>query len=221
MSAPGVAHQAILDRILKILALAEGTSFEGEAATARRMAEELIQKYNINISPEAKISRDQIIVKKYVPWGKTWLWERMIAIAVGDLCGCQVYSNGRPDKGGEFTNFKFVGKGFNIEACMYILGEVHRQRQRAWVNYKAKGGADPFGKFCFRFARGLEQKIQKKTTTAQVGEKHLAKLWFEERYPIGSSWGTHGRASSEAGREAGGGTSFSRGAMGTPQRRLR
>jgi hypothetical protein len=32
-------RQRVLDRILKILALADGTSFEGEAATARAVAE--------------------------------------------------------------------------------------------------------------------------------------------------------------------------------------
>jgi hypothetical protein len=209
-------RQKTLDRILKILALAEGTSFAGEAANARRMAEELIAKYNVSLPEDGKTPRDEICFETYVPWGKKWLWERIIGIAVSRLCGCEFYSTGRPDQGGEFENFKFVGLKPNVEACLYVLSEVHRQRQRAWVQYKADGGADNFGQFCFSFARGLENKIRHLVGSTQIQETKQAKLWFEARYQVNEGYDIKGRGSSEAGLAAGSGASLHRGTVSRP-----
>jgi hypothetical protein len=209
-----------LDRILKLLALAEGTSFDAEAAAARAMAEALIAKHNVDLSEGQKQARDALVIHEYTPWGRKWLWERMIASVVTQLCGCAMYYQGEPDQGG-YRLFKFVGVFANVEAAVYILGEVHAQRSRAWVDYRGGGGGDSFGKFCFSFARGLETKIEQLITAAALNEKKRARLWFEAAHPISGGSTIGGRGSSEAGLAAGSSASLHRGTMaGGAQPRL-
>ena len=91
-------RQQIIDRILKILALATGTPFEAEAASARRMADELSPGTPLRCRRKGRlrgINRGQIIC----PVGKKLLWERIIAAAVSRLCGCSLYIRGSPDTG--------------------------------------------------------------------------------------------------------------------------
>jgi Protein of unknown function (DUF2786) len=89
-------RQKALDRIIKLLALANGTSFEGEADTTRRMAEELIAKHKIDVS-QAQLC-DQFVIGEYVPWGKQSLWEKIIAAAVAALCGCAFFYEEDPKR---------------------------------------------------------------------------------------------------------------------------
>ena len=217
---PSAEHQKILDRILKILALAEGSSFEGEAANARRMADELLAKYNLSLPAEEKQRRDALVFEKYTPWGRKFLWERIIAQAITSLCGCSFLYHGDVDEKDGYIYFVFVGTVANVESCMYILGQVHLDRQRAWVRYKAEGGKDTFGKFCFSFARGIETKVGTITTYLQAQEAARALSWYEETHKVISGDTIRGRGSSDAGHAAGHNASFHRGSMGAPPRRI-
>jgi hypothetical protein len=215
-------RQKILDRILKLLALAQGTSFDAEAATARRMAEELLIKHNVDLRVEGKPARNEFTFQNYDPWGKQWLWEWIIATAVAHLCGCEPYYRGEhpdahhPDR--QYSGFMFAGRIANVEACLYVLSVVHRQRQAAWLRYKGEGGVDGFGKFCFSFARGLEEKIQQLITAAIAKEKTQAKLWYESTHAVSVGEAIRGRGSSDAGRAAGAGASLHRGEVSPTNR---
>jgi Protein of unknown function (DUF2786) len=153
-----LTRKQALDRILKILALAEGSSFAGEAANARRMAEEMIARFNIDLEAEGKPARDEIAVKEHTPWGRKWLWERIIGKAVADLCGCAFYWHGDPDNGDGYSCFKFVGNGAAVEACTYVLAEVHLQRQRAWGSTEPKAGSTLSGDFVSALRAGLRER---------------------------------------------------------------
>ena len=214
--------QKAIDRILKILALANSTTFDGEAAAARAMAEALIAKHNISLS-EIEVEanpRNKIVVVEYTPFSTTAMWEQIIAHAVGDLCGCGTYYMHAPGSE-EYTTFEFAGLVPNTEACLYILKEVHRQRKDAWFKYRAEGGPDSFGKFCFGFARGLEGKIRRLVTKSQIDERELAKLWFAQRNTVHTADPITGRASSGAGLGAGGTASLHRGTSGAAPPPLR
>ena len=149
------------------------------------MAEALIAKHNISLSEiETEANpRNKIVVVQYTPFSTTAMWEQIIAHAVGDLCGCGTYFLHAPGSE-EYTTFEFAGLVPNTEACLYILKEVNRQRKDAWFKYRAGGGPDSFGKFCFGFARGLESKIRRLVTKSQIDERELAKLWFAQRNTV-------------------------------------
>jgi hypothetical protein len=217
---PNPAHQAILDRILKILALAEGSSFEGEAANARRIADELLAKYNLTLPEDEKKRRDELAFEAYVPWSRKSLWERLVAQAITKLCGCNFLYHGDVDEDDGYNRFVFVGTVANIESCLYILGQVHLERQRAWMRYKAEGGKDSFGKFCFSFARGIETKVDSIATHLQAKEADRALEWYKLTHSVVHGKQIRGSGSSDAGHAAGHRASFHRGAMGTPVKRI-
>src|ERR1700739_1377601 len=56
------------DKIIKLLALANSSTFAGEAETARRMAEELMQMHNAE--PWIKTAQDGIEMRKHVSFAK-------------------------------------------------------------------------------------------------------------------------------------------------------
>lgn len=212
-------RQKLIDRILKLLALAEGSSFEGEAANARRMADELLARHNVDIRAEGKQARDEYTFERYEPWGKTWMWEWIIASAVAELCGCCPFYRGKhpsaDDPSAQYVGFTFAGQVANVEVCLYLLASVHRQRTNAWVKYRGEGGRDSFGKFCFAFARALESKIARITTAAIRAESDKAQAWFKAHHKVveGESL-TAGKGTSDAGAAAGTGASLHRGEVG-------
>jgi hypothetical protein len=83
-------HRAIADKILKLLALANSTTFAGEADTARKMAEQLIAAHNIKLGP-GKPSQDTIECRQFKPAFNGARWEAMIIGALARLCSCTDY----------------------------------------------------------------------------------------------------------------------------------
>jgi hypothetical protein len=207
-------RQRLVDRILKLLALANSTTFAGEADNARRMAEQLIEAHNVTLGP-GKPAQDAIERRLYRPFAVGMRWEAIIADALSDLCSCLMLFRDALD---EFT---LVGSVMNLDALEYMLREVNRQRIAAWLQYKASQGPDSFHKFCYGFAMALRDKIvliidQRTLDKAQ----HAARTWYLANVgPIGKGSSlAMGRASSQAGEAAGKGASLHRGAVGTPQK---
>jgi hypothetical protein len=205
-------RQQLIDRILKLLALAEGTSFDAEAATARGMAEKLIAKHNISLADSDKDQQEYILVP-YKPWSATSLWERIIATEITHLCACDITWKGDENVG---HMYRFIGTRANTEAALYIASQISIQRQRAWQKYKMSGGTDSFGKFCFSFARGLEVKINQLMGREQIAEIKRIRLWFEARESVHTTEPIRGQGSSSAGKEAGSSASIYRGQASSP-----
>jgi hypothetical protein len=100
----------LIERIMKLLALAAGTSFEAEAATARTLAAELMAKHNID-SVDSPKDRSIMVSEDYEPHFKGAMWEWSLAEAAAKLCGCKAYWRG------EYAKFIFAGVVPNVEAC--------------------------------------------------------------------------------------------------------
>lgn len=211
------SRQKLIDRILKLLALAGGTSFAAEADSARAMAEELIAKHNVSLD-EGKKDRNQFAIEDYTPWAKGAQWEYDIANSIAGLCGCEAYFYG------DFAEFCFAGTVANLESLRFILAEVHRQRIKAWLQYKnSHTGSDNLWAFAFSYAKGLSSKIERLLSgaTAINTERKRAKIWFETTHTIRREHEyIRGAGSSAAGRDAGGAASLHRGQVGTPAYRI-
>jgi hypothetical protein len=147
-------QKRLADRILKLLALASSTTFAAEAETARRMADELMRTHNISLGP-GKPAQSAIERRYYVPFAKGMRWEGIIACALADLCSCTIFFDS-----GTLAVYVLVGSIGNLDVLEYMLHEVNRQRIAAWLDYKGKGGADSFNKFCYGFAKAIENKNQ-------------------------------------------------------------
>ena len=202
----------LADRILKLLALAAGTTFEAEAATARRMADELMAKHNLEPGSGAK-DRAAWLIENYTPHFKRMRWEFILFDAACQLCGCKSYWYG------DFELFTAIGTAANVEACIYIVRKLHEQRMRDWLAYKPTG-ADSFHQFCYAYAMGLEGRVlvMIKPMPALRQEREAAKLWYEASHSIKKTELHLGKPTSGAGLEAGKSASLHRGEMGGPQR---
>jgi hypothetical protein len=211
-------RQQLIDRIMKLLALAAGTAFKAEAETARALAAELMAKHNID-SVDAPKDRAVMIVENYTPFMQDAMWEFILVESVTRLCGCGMFWKGDKE---HFKLFQIVGMTPDVEAACYILTKLNQQRMRGWIEYK-QHGADGFGKFCFGFAKGVEGKIKEILRSAPAIAKNTeaACLWYRSQHDVKNHSVHFGRASSNAGLGAGESASFYRGEMGSPQKRLR
>jgi hypothetical protein len=211
-------QKQLADRILKLLALANSTTFAAEAQTARRLAEELMKAHNVDIKP-GKPGQDAIEVRTYVPFAKGLRWEGIIVDTLADLCSCAMFFD--KDKLDEYT---LVGAVGNLDMLDYMVREVNRQRIAAWLKYKGSAGPDSFNKFCYGFAQALKDKIDA-IVVYEVKKKQSAELisWYEVNAlgrSVRSAKLSSGPASSEAGMEAGKSASLHRGALGQSQRQV-
>jgi hypothetical protein len=206
-------QKRLADRIMKLLALANSTTFSAEAQSARAVAEELMRTHSITLGP-GKPSQETIECRTYVPFAKGMRWEGMIATALAKLCSCQIFFNSKT-----LDYYALVGTIWHLDMLEYMLQEVNRQRIRAWLEYKGSNGPDKFGKFCYGFAKALDDKILTMMVNAGAVETHLAKLvvWYENNVihrKAGTATLALGAASSAAGLAAGESASLHRGALG-------
>jgi len=210
-------QKRLADRILKLLALANSTSFAAEAETARTMAADLMRAHNISLGP-GKPSQDTIECREHVPYAKGAKWEGIIIFALTHLCSCTALWWESLD------HYRLVGSIGNLDMLDYMLREVSRQRIAAWMDYKMRSQPDSFHKFCFGFARALSDKIETMVDRKQVSatNKRLL-LWYEtnvDRYNSNDSDPFSGRASSQAGMDAGENASLHRGSLGQPLKQI-
>jgi hypothetical protein len=208
----------LIERIMKLLAVAAGTSFAAEATTARALAAELMAKHNID-SVDSPKDRSVMIVEDYTPFMPDAMWEFILVDAVTDLCGCAMFWKGDKE---HFKLFHVVGLTPDVEAAIYILAKLNQQRMRHWIEYK-RSGPDGFGKFCFGFARGVEGKIKEilRSAPAIAKNSETASLWYHAQHEVKEHNVGFGRASSSAGLGAGESSSFYRGEVGRPQKLLK
>jgi hypothetical protein len=210
-------RERTLDRILKLLAVAGSTTFTAEAETARRLAQELMDKHNLSVDAvEISTGRSAFAIEKYTPHFKGMLWEWRLAEAAATLCGCKTYWHG------DYESFSFAGTVTNLEGCMYILAKLHEQRIGEWLKYKRKNGADSFGKFCYGYAEGVVNRVTQLTQPmAQiVAARRIADEWYTSYHKVTVHVRNWGRATSGAGANAGAGASFHRGEVGARRERL-
>jgi hypothetical protein len=198
----------LIDRVLKLYALAAGTSFAEEAASATAAAERLIAKHNIKL-PSVK-DRTVLTCVDYRPHFKGMKWELMLAICAAALCGCKCFFNEKT-----LSGFVLVGTVGDLEPCQYLLAILQEQRMRAWMRAKGEGVPDKFHSFCYSFARGVEQNVNARRGKDEVERTRQAKLWYEKhilgRESVTTSLNLHGTGQSKAGRNAGRDASLHRG----------
>lgn len=101
----------LLTRISKLLALGNGSSFDGEADTALQKAYALMQEHNISMaqvegaSREAQLgSLDEQVIVGY----PAKRWERMLLIAVARLFDCKTFQYSRQDQQNRICNTEYI-----------------------------------------------------------------------------------------------------------------
>jgi hypothetical protein len=180
-------RKKILDRLTKILALAESTAFSAEAETARRMAEALMAEHGMSAANVEDAEFERREVPSY--FDTDVQWDRIFKWAIGELNFMLMLANRDNSK---VKAFVYVGRPLDIDAALYMTGELIRQRGRAFIDYKAQGGEDGKAKFFFGYAKGLEARVEDILDRAEAsmraqGKAHLGphaikgrqQAWYE------------------------------------------
>jgi hypothetical protein len=180
-------RKKIPDRLTKILALAEGSGFDAEADTARRLAQAIMAEHGMSAADVEDAEFELRVVPSY--FDTDVQWDRIFKWAIARLNNCAPLIRGkfdRPDAADKVTAFLYVGCPLDIDAALYMTGELIRQRGRAFIEYAAQGGADGNAKFFFGYAKGLEARIEDilartEASMAAQGKKHLGPSAIQER----------------------------------------
>jgi hypothetical protein len=227
----GAQRKKILDRLAKIMALADGTEFAGEAENARKMAEALMAEHGVGAEDVADIEFELRKVPSYYDFDAQW--DRILKWAIAELNNCLPLMYTKPGDDEKVTHFGYVGRPIDIDAALYMTDELIRQRGRAFMAYAARGGQDGKAKFFFGYAKGLRARVddirlKAETSMAARGKSHLGPraiheredAWLKRNHGGANPIGTFGGMGSGAGYDAGSGASFTRGRVDAPQGRL-
>jgi Protein of unknown function (DUF2786) len=123
-------QKKVLDAVTKILALADSTNYEAEAATARAKAAELIARYDITADSVKDLEKFRCETEFRT--GAIPSYEFSLLGALGKFCGVLVLSAPRQHGG---RNCQFFGKPQDIAAFRYMRDVVGAQLDRAWQDY--------------------------------------------------------------------------------------
>jgi hypothetical protein len=144
----------MIDKVMKLMSLAEGTSFSAEAEAARSAAISLMAKHNIEYS-EMNSSEDEFVIEIDDSNRKRKATEESTLInAIARFSGVAMITN----DSGPTVIYKFVGTKNDIDAFRYTLSIVHNQRDVAW---KASGKRGSNNQYHFRmgYALGVASKV--------------------------------------------------------------
>lgn len=124
----------LIDKVVKLLALAEGTDHTPEAEAARNMAAELMAKHNISFA-EA-VQKDPLGRKEErLNTKKPPTFETDLLTGISTFNGvAMIYTSG----GGEAASYTFVGRSQDIEATEYMRDIILNQRKAAYDKWRAE-----------------------------------------------------------------------------------
>lgn len=126
------AKQKILDKVIKLLTLAEGTSFSEEAASAKTMAAELMARYDIHES-EMDPAPEYIEKIQELTRIKLKIYESTLINSISLFNGVAfIRTDGYKSIKGKMT---FVGKQSDLDCNEYMLDIIRTQRKQMWKNH--------------------------------------------------------------------------------------
>lgn len=114
----------LLTRISKLLALGNGSSFDGEAATALQKAYALMQDYNISMAQVEGASREAqlgSLDEQAIVGYPAKCWEKLLLIAVARLFDCKTFQYSRQDQQNRICNTEYiVGREGNRTTAIFM-----------------------------------------------------------------------------------------------------
>jgi len=217
----------LIDKVTKLLALANGTNHTAEAESAKRMAAELMAKNNLELSDLMQKEDIFTTEQRQHSQCKPARFETMLINVIAKFNEvCLLTRDNYKDK----MTLTYIGRTCDIEATLYMIDIVLRQRMVAWKAYRKEYEAkycttlskgETYTRWHNGFSAGVRDKLNELTTmsTSKVQEWGLvpvngseqALAWYHRN--VGTT--RPGRATkmkvSEAGRNAGKNVSIHKG----------
>ena len=167
------SSQKIIEKIQKLLAMTSSPN-EAEAMTAMKMAQELLQKHDLEVADvKARIGGqaepDESVGQEEVPNGMRTApaWHGWILSGLAKANNCQSYSQG--------GSFYLIGKPHRVAVVKslfsYLLDTVEREQKAAMVKAKGDPMSEPnrygtqrysWRKWSTDFKQGMASRIHKR-----------------------------------------------------------
>ena len=188
---PTSNHQRLLDRVAKLLALAESSN-EHEAQSAMAAAQRLMLKYNLE-------ALDQGLPRRYghrtlgQPTGRVDESQRILALILADHFFVETIwvSVWRPLEGKRGSVLEVCGTDENLELAEYVFSFLNATAEHLWRDHKAaKGirGNGPRRSYIAGVMAGFSDKLvrervhQRECKIVWVGDGKLNEF-FRKRHP--------------------------------------
>ena len=205
--------QKLIDKITKLMALAEGTSHTAEAESARNMAIDLMAKHNIDIQDINAKDQEEFIIefedsnRRRVPTEDCTL-----LAAVAHFCGVAFIIN----KNCPTVRYRLIGTPSAIEFYKYTRDIILNQRDWAWKQ-SGKRGSNVMYHWKMGYALGASHKLYELIKASEnkvqqwglvpVSEAKQALNWYKEGAKVtnrrASSIGGYDRQAYVAGTQVG------------------
>ena len=160
--------QKIIEKIKKVMALAENNPSENEAIAAALKAQKMMAEYHIEEKELFnEITEEKIVAMRSELGGRESKWRIMLALALAKNFRCKCF--GDYDK-----TIVFYGYRTDAEIChsvyqsMYKIGEklankLKREERENWGT--AKGVKNTF---CLGFVDGIKSELEKQCTALMI-----------------------------------------------------
>lgn len=120
-------NSRIIEKMRKLMAMANDKSSENEAATALRQLHILLAKHNMSISQIESADNTKEEIQESFEEHKDRPWKRSVALAIARLYFCEMYY---VKLGGSKSNYVFVGTETNRTFAMAIFNMVVKTVER-------------------------------------------------------------------------------------------
>jgi len=209
-------RQKILERIRNILSLAKGTSFEGEADTAMKLALDYMKRYGLSLS-EVEVKeelKEEIVSEPLNRKVKTQeLWERHMCMAIASVFDCETYFDTRCRDTSSRISSVMVFCGFpkDVDMCK-LLFNILLVSAKSAAHKKYPSDYQKIRSFLLGFGIGLTRRVREEkerikenipntnnSYALMVVEKQLAITnWLHAKVKLTSTRPSRSRPNSEA-----------------------
>lgn len=197
-------EEKVIDKIRKILELAERGATQAECDTAMAQAQKLLDKYNISMASvnRHKSAGDKYIRGDYIPANdKASLLERASCAIISKFCNIAFIVHSHNTFQGRRRDIVAYGQKHNVEIASYMQPWLMNEFDRRWQHYKVDNnlkGAKYRNTFIYGMWTGLDKKIEQQrleTAKEYSGSKDLAVLnetdqilrWIESQMALKKS----------------------------------
>lgn len=151
----------LLSRISKLLALGNGSSFDGEAESSLQKAYALMKEHNISMAQVEGASRESQLGpldEQAIIGFPSKCWEQLLIIAVARLFDCKTFQYSRQDQQGRTCNTEYiVGREGNRITAVLMYNWL-RDKLRADAIIRG-GNVSARDAYCLGCVRAIREKV--------------------------------------------------------------
>lgn len=183
--------EKLLNRISKLLALGNGTSFDGEADASLQKAYALMQEHNISMAQVEGASREAQLGpldEQALIGFPSKRWEQLLIIAVAKLFDCQTFDYTRYDEyRRQLHTFYIVGREGNRVTAVLMYNWL-RDKLRSDAIIRG-GNTSARDAYCLGCVRAIREKVaaikasESPTDAWGIVPVDEVKQWMKEMRP--------------------------------------